>query len=45
MKELRAVLAGVQMAAAHGEPMSLATVVRIEGSAYRRPGAPGHRHR
>jgi len=39
MKELRDVIAGVQRAAAAGEPMSLATVVRIEGSAYRRPGA------
>lgn len=39
MKELRDILAGVTEGAAAGEPLALATVVRIEGSAYRRPGA------
>ena len=36
MSELRAVL---DAAAAAGEPAVLATVVRVSGSAYRRPGA------
>ncbi len=39
MKELREILAEVTVSAAAGEPLVLATVVRVEGSAYRRPGA------
>src|SRR5439155_17080184 len=39
MQELRAVLEAAGRLAARGEDGVLATVVRVEGSTYRRPGA------
>lgn len=39
MKELQEVLEGIRRGLAAGEPLVLATVVRVEGSAYRHPGA------
>lgn len=39
MTELEEVLAGVQQLWDRGEPAAVATVVRVSGSAYRRPGA------
>ena len=39
MNELQQIITGLKQLAAFGEPAVLATVVRVEGSAYRRPGA------
>jgi xanthine dehydrogenase accessory factor len=39
MNELQAVAAAAEKAHAQGKPTLLATVVRVQGSAYRRPGA------
>jgi xanthine dehydrogenase accessory factor len=39
MRELRAILDAASQLAARGEEAVLATVVRVEGSTYRRPGA------
>ena len=39
MNELRAIVAAARSAHASGKPALLATVVRVRGSAYRRPGA------
>ncbi len=39
MKELRDIVTAYQQAVAAGRQMALATVVQVEGSAYRRPGA------
>jgi xanthine dehydrogenase accessory factor len=39
MKELRAVIDAASIAQAAGMPAALATVVAVQGSAYRRPGA------
>ena len=39
MKELREVIRGYREARERGEACALATVVRVRGSAYRRPGA------
>ncbi|MEO6579082.1 MAG: XdhC family protein, partial [Candidatus Limnocylindria bacterium] len=39
MNELDEILAEAAQAAERGEPMSLATVVAVRGSSYRRPGA------
>jgi xanthine dehydrogenase accessory factor len=39
MKELRDILAAYETARKQGRDCALATVVRVEGSAYRRPGA------
>lgn len=39
MGELEAILAAAESLDARGEPYSLATVVRVDGSSYRRPGA------
>ena len=39
MSELRAIVAGFDAARARGEPCALATVVSVDGSSYRRPGA------
>ena len=39
MKELIQLIAGYEQAKAEGQAMALATVVQVDGSAYRRPGA------
>ena len=39
MRELSEVLTAYQTARTGGEPLLLATLVRVEGSTYRRPGA------
>jgi xanthine dehydrogenase accessory factor len=39
MKELIQLVAGYEQAKAKGQAMALATVVQVDGSAYRRPGA------
>ena len=39
MNELHQIISGLKQLASLGEPAILATVVRVEGSAYRRPGA------
>ena len=39
MKELIQLVAGYEQAKAEGKAMALATVVQVDGSAYRRPGA------
>ncbi len=39
MKELQDILQGIRQGQARGEALVLATVVRVEGSAYRHPGA------
>ena len=39
MKELRDIAAAVRAASAKGEALALATLVRVSGSSYRRPGA------
>ena len=39
MKELLVILAQLQVLLKAGEAIALATVVHVDGSAYRRPGA------
>src|SRR3954447_9021677 len=39
MRELPEILAAFELLCAAGRPAALATVVRVEGSSYRRPGA------
>ncbi len=39
MKELRELIGAVRRAAAEGQALALATLVRVRGSSYRRPGA------
>jgi xanthine dehydrogenase accessory factor len=39
MKEILDIIAAYQLASREGKRMALATVVHVEGSSYRRPGA------